>query len=93
MVVVWPFSNAGWLLNNTLSPFLPRRATGAVYETKGYPLEPGDEIIVEAGDGGGYGLPSELPRELLERDVRRGGYVSVEAAEREYGVRIEISSL
>jgi N-methylhydantoinase B len=61
-----------------------------IYKSKGYPLEPGDEIIVETGGGGGYGPPSERPRELLERDVRRG-YVSVEAAEREYGVKIDAS--
>jgi N-methylhydantoinase B len=60
-----------------------------IYKSKGYPLEPGDEIIVETGGGGGYGPPSERRRELLERDVRRG-YVSVEAAERDYGLKIDL---
>ena len=46
-----------------------------IYKSKGYPLEPGDMIIVETGGGGGYGPPSERPRELIERDLRRG-YVS-----------------
>jgi N-methylhydantoinase B len=48
-------------------------------------LQPGDSIVVETGGGGGYGPPSERPRELIERDARRG-YISKEAAEREYGV-------
>jgi len=52
-------------------------------------LEPGDEIIVETGGGGGYGPPSERPRELVERDLRRG-YVSVDAAEQEYGIETGI---
>ena len=63
-----------------------------IHKTKGYPLEPGDEIIVETGGGGGYGRPSERPRELIERDLRRG-YVSMEAAEREYRVKVSLSSL
>jgi N-methylhydantoinase B len=57
-----------------------------VHKTKGYPLEPGDEIIVETGGGGGYGPPEERPRELIERDLRRG-YVSIDAAERDYGIK------
>jgi N-methylhydantoinase B len=51
-------------------------------------LEPGDSIIVETGGGGGYGSPHDRKRELLERDLRRG-YVSAEAARRDYGIAIE----
>jgi N-methylhydantoinase B len=46
-------------------------------------------IIVETGGGGGYGSPSDRPRELVERDLRRG-YVSVEAAERDYRVNVSL---
>ena len=60
-----------------------------IYKSKAYPLEPGDMIIVETGGGGGYGPPSERPRELIERDLRRG-YVSVEAAERDYRVKVSL---
>jgi N-methylhydantoinase B len=59
-----------------------------LYKSKAYPLAPGDSIIVETGGGGGYGPPHERKRELLERDLRRG-YVSAEAAERDYGIAIE----
>ena len=60
-----------------------------IYKSKAYPLEPGDMIIVETGGGGGYGPPAERPRELIERDLRRG-YVSVEAAERDYRVKVSL---
>ena len=54
-----------------------------MYKSKAHPLEPGDAIIVETGGGGGYGPPSERPRELIERDLRRG-YVSAESAAKDY---------
>ena len=58
-----------------------------IYKSKAYPLEPGDMIIVETGGGGGYGAPSERPRELVERDLRRG-YVSLDGLERDYGIKL-----
>ena len=58
-----------------------------IYKSKAYPLEPGDLIIVETGGGGGYGPPSERPRELVERDLRRG-YVSVDAASEDYSIKL-----
>ena len=57
-----------------------------IHKSKAYPLEPGDSIIVETGGGGGYGAPLERPRELIERDIRRG-YISAQAAGRDYGIR------
>jgi N-methylhydantoinase B len=59
-----------------------------MYKSKAYPLEPGDAIIVETGGGGGYGPPSERPRELIERDLRRG-YVTAESAASDYGTVAE----
>ena len=58
-------------------------ASEIVYKSKGYPLQPGDEIIVETGGGGGYGAPAERARELIERDLRRG-YISRDAAAGDY---------
>jgi N-methylhydantoinase B len=62
-----------------------------LYKTKAYPLEPGDIVCVESGGGGGYGPPSERPRSLVLRDLARE-YVSAEAAERDYGVKQDVST-
>jgi len=51
-------------------------------------LYPGDLVLVETGGGGGYGAPANRSVAEIERDVRRG-YVSVEGARRDYGVRID----
>ncbi len=50
-------------------------------------LEQGDGYAVETGGGGGFGDPLERPAEQVLRDVT-SGYVSVEAARRDYGVMI-----
>ena len=47
-------------------------------------LAKGDVYIMSSGGGGGFGPPQERDREALRRDVRQG-YVSREAAEKEYG--------
>jgi N-methylhydantoinase B len=65
-------------------------ATGtsrAIEKEKGLALKPGDLVCVETGGGGGYGLPSGRPLELIQRDLD-AGYVSCEGAERDYGVTI-----
>ena len=41
--------------------------------------------MMRSGGGGGFGVPSERPVERVVHDVRQG-YVSVEAAARDYGV-------
>jgi N-methylhydantoinase B len=50
-----------------------------IYKSKAYPLETGDQIIVETGGGGGYGEPGERAKDLLDRDLQRG-YISAQAA-------------
>jgi N-methylhydantoinase B len=50
-------------------------------------LEPGDGFLVEVGGGGGFWDPYEREPERVLADVR-AGYVSVEAARRDYGVVI-----
>ncbi|HTD78571.1 MAG TPA: hydantoinase B/oxoprolinase family protein, partial [Chloroflexota bacterium] len=53
-------------------------------------LDEGDSYITEVGGGGGFCSPAERdPRRVLA-DVR-SGYVSVESAERDYGVIIRQS--
>jgi N-methylhydantoinase B len=45
----------------------------------------GDAYILESGGGGGFGDPLDRPPEQVAEDVRLG-YISAEAARKEYGV-------
>jgi N-methylhydantoinase B len=47
-------------------------------------LKPGDAYILRSGGGGGFGSPLEREIDALQRDVT-GGYVSRDAAEKDYG--------
>jgi N-methylhydantoinase B len=47
----------------------------------------GDVLRIETGGGGGHGHPFDRPAEAVLEDVR-GGFVSVGAARRLYGVAI-----
>ena len=47
-------------------------------------LVAGDTVVIETGGGGGFGNPLERDRERVGADVR-AGYVSREAAQRDYG--------
>jgi N-methylhydantoinase B len=47
-------------------------------------LHSGDAYILRSGGGGGFGSPLDRDLDALESDVRQG-YVSKEAAERDYG--------
>jgi N-methylhydantoinase B len=58
--------------------------TGKVNPTR---LEPGDGYITQTGGGGGFWPAFERDPERVLGDVR-SGYVSVDAAERDYGVVI-----
>jgi N-methylhydantoinase B len=58
-----------------------------ISKVRNYPVKPGDVVVLETGGGGGWGPPAERAREVIERDVARG-YVSHEAAERDYGVKL-----
>jgi N-methylhydantoinase B len=62
-----------------------------VLKTSGVPLAENDRVIVIAGGGGGYGNPRERHPEVVRRDVING-YVSIEAARRDYGVIIDQST-
>jgi N-methylhydantoinase B len=69
---------------------LVNRQTGeqrSIGKEKGLSLAPGDLLCVETGGGGGYGVPAQRPLSLIQRDLD-AGYVSAEAAERDYGVKI-----
>jgi N-methylhydantoinase B len=49
-------------------------------------------MIMDAAGGGGYGNPLERDPELVEEDVIQG-YVSLEKAGEDYGVRIDPKTL
>ena len=48
-------------------------------------IKEGDAFAVRSGGGGGFGDPYSRIAEMVAQDVRQG-YVSVESAERDYGV-------
>ena len=57
-----------------------------------YVLQPGQRVILELPGGGGFGSPLERAPERVLRDVQ-AGYVTIEAAEHEYGVIIEPATM
>jgi N-methylhydantoinase B len=65
-------------------PFNPAPRFGS--KAAGVPLRAGDVVVQDTAGGGGWGDPQARARESVERDVRLG-YVSAEAAQREYGYR------
>ena len=55
-------------------------------------MEPGDSFLVEMPGGGGYGNPRQRVAEEVLEDVLNG-YVSIEAAESDYGVAIDPTTM
>jgi N-methylhydantoinase B len=55
------------------------------------PVTSGDVFILRAAGGGGYGDPLERTPEQVADDVRNG-YVSAEAAETVYGIKLDAST-
>jgi len=54
-----------------------------------YPISEGDEFVRPSSGGGGFGDPLDRDPEAVVEDVK-DDYVSVERAERDYGVVIEV---
>lgn len=76
----WP---AGAVNGITINPNTPDEMR--VGKRSNIPLRQGDRVVIVGGGGGGFGDPLERdPLRVLE-DVR-DGYVSLESAERDYGV-------
>jgi len=55
-------------------------------------LKPGDVVTIDAPGGGGYGNPLEREPELVVDDVIEG-YISIESAQKDYGVAIDPATL
>jgi N-methylhydantoinase B len=51
-------------------------------------LKPNDRLTMRYSGGGGYGNPAERDPEAVRRDVA-AGYVSAEAALRDYNVKVK----
>ncbi len=63
-------------------------ASGVELKPKGLSVvQPGERLVVEMPGGGGMGPAGDRDPEAVRRDVRLG-YLSVEAAERDYGVEV-----
>ncbi len=63
-----------------------------VLKTSGIPLNAGDSVTVVAGGGGGYGDPKNRAGAEVRDDVI-DGYVSIEKAQADYGVKINLETL
>ena len=65
------------------------RADGSSEELRGkldfVQVRPGDRLVYDTAGAGGWGDPLQRPFELVTADVEKG-FVTAEAAEREYGV-------
>ena len=57
-----------------------------------HPLAPGSIVELRTGGGGGFGEPLQRDPERVRADVR-DGYVSIEAAARDYGVVLDSQTL
>ncbi len=55
-------------------------------------LQPGDVLLIRSAGGGGRGDPLKRPAERVARDVACG-YVSAEAAARDYGVAVQAGAV
>jgi len=65
----------------------PDGAVRHVRKATQHPIAEGEVVRIMTGGGGGWGPPAERDPEAVRRDVREG-YVSAEAAQRDYGVTV-----
>ena len=61
-------------------------------KTNAHLLAPGSIVHMQTGGGGGFGDPRERDPERVRADVRNG-FVTLEGAERDYGVVLDPNSL
>lgn len=64
-----------------------RRSPPMISKMVGVSIRRGERIRLETPGGGGYGAPRERSPDAVQRDVKLG-YVSIEAAKRDYGVAL-----
>jgi len=65
----------------------PDGAVRHVRKATQHPIAAGERVRIMTGGGGGFGPPAERDAAAVRRDVREG-YVTPEAARRDYGARV-----
>jgi N-methylhydantoinase B len=63
----------------------PEGALRQVRKATQHPIAAGERVRIMTGGGGGWGPPAERDPEAVRRDVREG-YVSADAARRDYHI-------
>jgi N-methylhydantoinase B len=88
----WGVRGGGTAKAGQVTIVKPSGKRDVVHKVKEYFLERGDMVYVETGGGGGYGPPDQRAVELVQRDLIRG-YISIESAEKNYGVTVDRKTL
>jgi len=78
--------------NYTQFIFADGRESVVLGKTARFHLQRGDVARLVTASGGGWGDPHERPVEAVQEDVRNG-YITVEMAEKDYGVIIDPQAL
>jgi len=78
--------------NYTQIIFADGRQPDVFGKTAQYPLKKGDVARLVTATGGGYGDPLQRPVEKVQADVKNG-YITLEQAERDYGVLLNPDTL
>jgi N-methylhydantoinase B len=88
----WGFQGGGDGTGNKAFVLKPDGTIEQVPRVESHPLPAGWKVLMQTGGGGGYGDPLDRPAEMVRMDVLNG-YISLESAERDYGVVLHSSDL
>jgi N-methylhydantoinase B len=83
----WGLWGGGRGAYNQVEITSPDGSVRQVRKATQHPIATGERVKIMTGGGGGWGAPSERDPEAVRRDVREG-YVSAEAARRDYGIEM-----
>jgi N-methylhydantoinase B len=86
----WGLWGGGHGAYNQVDITSPDGSVRQVRKATQHPIAAGERVKIMTGGGGGWGAPSERDPEAVRRDVCEG-YVSAEAARRDYGVEVSVA--